>query len=142
MVDYSKYTDLTFYPSAAPQEYRPEYLDDEFHNISHVLDKFSQEYYPTKGASTQTSDYTATIFDDVILCTGTFTVTLYDVAGKTVGTVAQNSGRRITIKNIGTGTVTIDGAGSQTIDGSLTKALAVQYGVVELISDGVEWWVI
>jgi len=142
MVDYSKYTDITYYPRAATEEYRPEFLDDEFHKISHVMDKFAQEYYPSKNASVHTADYIATIFDDVLICSGTLTVTLYDAAGKTVSNVSQNSGRRIVVKNIGTDTVTIDGAGAQTIDGSTTKAISSQYGSLELFSDGSNWHII
>ena len=142
MVDYSKYTDITYYPRAATEEYRPEFLDDEFHKISHVMDKFAQEYYPAKNASVHTADYIATIFDDVLLCTGPITITLYDAAGKTVNNVAQNAGRRIVIKNIGTDTVTIDGAGAQTIDGSTTKTISSQYGSLELFSDGSNWHII
>ena len=134
MVDYSKYTDITYYPRAATEEYRPEFLDDEFHKISHVMDKFAQEYYPAKNASVHTADYIATIFDDVLICSGTLTVTLYDAAGKTVSNVSQNSGRRIVVKNIGTDTVTIDG--------STTKAISSQYGSLELFSDGSNWHII
>ena len=37
--------------------------------------------------------------------------------------------------------VTIDGAGSDTIDGALTIALSTQYEAVELWCDGTNWWV-
>ena len=67
---------------------------------------------------------------------------MYDAAGKTVSNVSQNSGRRIVVKNIGTDTVTIDGAGAQTIDGSTTKAISSQYGSLELFSDGSNWHII
>jgi len=81
--------------------------------------------------------------DDVLLCTGTFTVTLYNAIGKVDNLgIKQNAGRRITIKNIGAGTITIDGAGSQTIDGAATKAIAVQYDLLTLCSDGANWWII
>ena len=83
------------------------------------------------------------IFDDVILCNGTFSVNLYDAGGQTdeVGNKI-NAGRRLVIKNIGTGTVTIDGNSTQTIDGATTKELSSQYDVVEIVSDGANWHII
>lgn len=61
---------------------------------------------------TKTGDYTVLTTDDIVRCNGTFTVTLYAAAG--------NVGKIVIIKNIGTGVVTIDGNGSDTIDGALT----------------------
>jgi hypothetical protein len=56
--------------------------------------------------------------------------------------VAQNAGRRIVIKKVGSGTITIDPAGAQTIDGSTTKAINSSYGSLELFSDGSNWHII
>lgn len=82
--------------------------------------------------------YTATDLDSVILCDasgGGFTVTLPDAA-----TV---KGKVVTIKNIGSsGTVVIDGNGSQTIDGSATVSLSTQYHFRKIASDGSNWHVI
>ena len=128
IVDYSKYRDLNYYPRAATPEYRPEFIDDELHKISHAIDKYAQEYYPVKNASVHTVSYTATIFDDVLLCTGPITITLYDAAGKTENNVAQNAGRRIVIKKVAGGNVTIDAAGTQTIDGALTQTITASFG--------------
>ncbi len=77
------------------------------------------------------------------MCNGTFSVNLYDAGGQTdeVGNKI-NAGRRLVIKNVGTGTITVDGSGSQTIDGATTKVLSSQYDVVELVSDGANWHII
>lgn len=143
MVDYSKYRDINYYPRAAPPEYGPTFLDDEFHKISHAIDQYAQNYYPSKNASAKTGDYTATILDDVLLCSGSTTITLYDAAGQTDNNgIQSNAGRRITIKNIGTSSITIAPVNSQTIDGSTTKIITVQYVALELFSDGTAWHII
>lgn len=74
--------------------------------------------------STSATDY-------VYLCTGTITLTMPDAtAGNT---------NLYTIKNVGSGTVTINTTSSQTIDGSLTITLPVQYTSVDLESDTANW---
>ena len=52
--------------------------------------------------------------EEWIRCNGTFTVTL---------PVASGSGRGIMIMNIGSGIITVDGNGSDTINGELTQTL-------------------
>lgn len=66
-----------------------------------------------------------------IYADGTFTITLPPAA--------VSAGRYLTIANIGTGTVTVDGNGSETINGSLTHALSVQYATVRMHCNGVGW---
>ncbi len=83
---------------------------------------------------TKVASYTATVSDDTILCNGTLTVTL--------PLAATSDGVRLQIKNIGTGVVTIDGNGSDTIDGNLTITLSVQYEAVELMCIGSAWWIV
>lgn len=86
----------------------------------------------------KTAAYTATASDDVILCDasgGAFSVTL--------PAVASSAGKVFTIKNVGaSGTVTIDGNASETIDGATTVAMATQYNFRTIICDGTEWHVI
>jgi hypothetical protein len=82
----------------------------------------------------KTSAYTATINDDVILCDGTFTVTLPAASTAT--------GCKLNIKNIGTGTITIDGDGSETIDGAITVVIATQYASYSIVCDGSAWHII
>jgi hypothetical protein len=72
-------------------------------------------------------------YDDVIVCNGTtYTVTLPAASG--------NSGRIVRIKRNSSGTITIDGNGSETIDGSLTLALSTTLASATLICDGSNWF--
>lgn len=101
-------------------------------------------------STVKTSNYTALTTDDLILCDATtggavnFTVTLYTAVG--------NRGREITIKKVDAttggatattdGTITIDGNGSETIDGATTLLLTTQYQSVTLRSDNANWHVV
>lgn len=85
--------------------------------------------------ATKTSAYTAAI-DELVRVDpsgGAFTVTLPTASG--------NTGHAITIKNVTSSTTacTVDGNGSETIDGALTYALSVAYGTVTVVSDGTNW---
>ena len=76
--------------------------------------------------------YVATISDDVIIANGTFIITLPLVA---------NADRVVRIKStVGGGTITVDGNGSETIDGSLTVALTA--GNAATLSPSSSEWVI
>ena len=67
-------------------------------------------------------------------CTGTFTITL--------PTSGMNAGEEIRVKNMGSGTITIDPQTSQ-IDGSTTDyVLSTQYSAITLISTGTNWEII
>lgn len=81
----------------------------------------------------KTTTYTATNADNALLCTGTFTVTLFTAVG--------NSGKEMNIKNISTGTITIACNGAQTIDGITTLSL-LQNESARLVSDGANWFLI
>ncbi|HEY4720858.1 MAG TPA: hypothetical protein VII92_03365, partial [Anaerolineae bacterium] len=72
---------------------------------------------------TKTDSYTATAYDEVIICNKATAMTITLPA-------ATGSGRTYHIKNINTGTVTIDGDGSETIDGATTVDIATQYNCV------------
>ena len=80
-----------------------------------------------------TADPSPAVKDTHYSCTGTFTITLPAVSGTTAGD-------QIRVKNIGTGTVTIDGASSETVDGSTTFAMDVQWSAVTLVSNGSTGW--
>ncbi len=84
----------------------------------------------------KTAAYTAAATDDVITCGAgneTFTVDLPTVV----------SGKVFYIKNVGTGTITVDAdtTGSTTIDGSTTITLA-QYETVKVVADASVYWII
>jgi len=85
----------------------------------------------------KTGTYTATPSDHTILCGAgneTFTVTLPLATGV--------SGIIYNIKNLGTGTITVDGDGGETIDGSITAVISTQYASITLHCDGSNWHII
>lgn len=83
----------------------------------------------------RTSAYVIDNTDCVVNCTsGTFTVTLPTAVGC--------EGQYFIIKNSGTGVITIDGYGSETIDGALNKVMAVQNESYSVISNGANWIVV
>lgn len=80
----------------------------------------------------KTANYTATATDFTIDCTsGTFTITL--------PTAVSITGRIYVIVNSGTGTITLATTSSQTISGSTTKTLNVQYSSYVVMSNGANW---
>jgi hypothetical protein len=87
---------------------------------------------------TKSADYAITNgdgFGEIYVTTGGTTRTI------TLPVAASNTNRIITIKkaDTGTGYVTIDGNGSETIDGTLTKTLAQQYEFITMVCDGTNW---
>lgn len=84
----------------------------------------------------QTSTYVVDMTTDcVVNCTsGTFTVTLPTAVGI--------EGQYFVIKNSGAGVITIEGDGSETIDGVTFKTLAVQYESMTVVSNGANWIVV
>ena len=77
----------------------------------------------TVAAATAGTDY-------VYLCTGTIDLTLPDATTNT---------NLYTIKNVGTGVVTIKTTSAQTVDGQTTLVMPVQFTSVDLISDTANW---
>lgn len=59
-------------------------------------------------------------------------------------TAVGNPGQRFNFKKIdSTGnTVTIDGNGTETIDGSLTQVISVQYDSITIVSDNANWFIV
>jgi len=62
----------------------------------------------------------------------------------TLPTAVGIDGREYTIKRIDSSanTVTLDGDGTETIDGSLTQIIATQYDAIKVVSDGANWSII
>lgn len=94
---------------------------------------------PNLQVVSKTATYSASTSDDLILCSaagGAFTINLYAVSG--------NSGKVIRIKKTDTtfNAITIDGAGSELIDGALTRKLATQWEEVTLGCDGTGWFIL
>lgn len=78
--------------------------------------------------------YTVLVSDSTINCaSGTFTVTLPTAVG--------NTGLMFNIKNSGTGIITIDGNGTETIDNELTQTIT-QWDNINLQSNGSNWIII
>lgn len=105
-------------------------LNVELDGLRRELNKYIGKSVTTSltAAATLTAD------DEIVLCSGTFIVTLPPVA--------SSAGKTYNIKNIGTGTITIDGNNSETIDGGLTAKLTVQYENLTISSDGSVWYIL
>jgi len=87
-----------------------------------------QKGYTAYSSGPQTLDANHSIVN----CTsGTFTLNL--------PTAVNITGRQYTIKNSGTGVITVDGSGSETIDGQTTWILSVQYDSITIVSNGANW---
>lgn len=77
---------------------------------------FSGTIIGKRETSLKTANYTATVADDTIECNGTFTVTLPALNG-IAGTIVY-------VTNVGTGVITVDGNGTETIMGTTTRSLS------------------
>lgn len=87
----------------------------------------------------KTTTYTATDSDELILADatgGAFTVALPTAVGR-VGKIFRVKKTDAVANN-----VTVDGDGSETIDGATTQVITTQYDTVPCVSDGTEWWII
>ena len=82
--------------------------------------------------STNTTAGSALDTDYIYLASSTLTLTLPDASSAT---------GRYTIKNVGTGIITINPVNGQTIDGLSSLSLSIEYTSVDLISDGNNWYI-
>lgn len=84
-----------------------------------------------------TNTYSVLDTDDFIVVTGanSFNLTLPAIAG-------SNNGRKITLKHKGTGTVTVQTTGGDTIDSAASHSVATQYSAFTYVSDGTSDWMI
>lgn len=84
----------------------------------------------TKGVN-----YPALMTDEIILLSATgLTVTLPTAVGC--------AGKRFLVKLTASGTGTVATTGGQNIDAATPYTLSAQYKFVDLVSDGVQWWII
>src|SRR5262245_27829133 len=91
-----------------------------------------------RGFNFVTATYTALPADDVILASGTFTITLYGCTN-----TGSNSGRWLDIKNYGNGVVTIAAAAGEVIDEQSTQPLTVKYQALTIAClFGSGWWIL
>jgi hypothetical protein len=87
------------------------------------------KYTPVSGT------YTVAAGDCVVDCTAnTFTVTLPTAIGL--------QGQIFTVKNSGTGVITVAAAGGEFIDGAATRIIAVQYESLTIVSTNTGWIVV
>lgn len=104
-------------------------ISEDIAGALNTVPAFSQ-----RAVTSVTEAYTATRADEIILADGTFTVTLYSAVGF--------AGITLIVKNIGTGLITLDGDGTETIDGSLIAEMNITNMALTLISDGANWRII
>ncbi len=89
----------------------------------------------TTSFSSKNANYTLTASDDIVAVTGITTITLPAAVGI--------SGRKYTIKNMdGAATVSVIAMGAETIDGTPTRLLTLQYQYITVISNGANWLVV
>ena len=89
-----------------------------------------------KSVSSVTNDYNVVSGDSVISVNSAVDVNV------NLLTSTQCSGKQITIKNVGTGDVIINGYGDETIDGGLTQTIGSQWGYATIVSNGIGWIII
>lgn len=90
-------------------------------------------------AAVSTTPYAALSTDEVLLVDASSAAVTVDLPA--ISTLA--TGKTYTVKKIDSSanTVTIDGDGSETIDGALTVVIASQYDSVTVFHDDTEWWI-
>ncbi len=74
-----------------------------------------------------------------------YIVVYTNTAAKTVNLPSVASvqpGRRFTVINTATGAVTLDPAGSETINGAATLTVTASTGRADFVSTGAQWWTI
>lgn len=87
-----------------------------------------------RAVTTQTTTYTVTTADEVVVCNSTtaFTVTL---------PAATGSGQTYAIANINTGVITLEGDGSDTINGDLNQTID-RWACIQVVDYAANAWVI
>ena len=96
-------------------------------NLQQIIDYLNSGGTITTSYVTKSANYTLTSSDTTVDCdSNTFTITLPTAIGNTATLVIK--------KNSGTPDLTVDGNGSQTIDGGLTATIVRVYESITLIS--------
>lgn len=113
---------------------------------STFLSEWTEQYFnplvaesPALHVTTITTSTTLTTLQTVVLCnaaSGAITVTLPAASG--------NDGRHYHVKKIDSSgnAITIDGNGSETIDGETTQVITLQYNSLNLVCDGSGWHIL
>lgn len=116
----------------------PTSLRGEFQRLRYLLKQqhITSQWYIFPDLVSKTGAYTAAVDDRVILCDGTsgaFTVTLPTAVGVT------DKVFYIKKTDSSANAITIDGSGSEEIDGLTTRSLVNQYEFIMIVSDGANW---
>ena len=97
------------------------------------IDEIAVDTGALPSVSEKTDTYTAE-FNDFLLCDGTFTVTLPNITSSDIG-------KKVTVCNVGTGIITGDGDGSDTIYDE-TDLECIPNGTFVLIATTTSTWVL
>lgn len=120
-----------------PADYNRQIYNTILTDIQQEINRGADGYlFPV---TTITTSYSVSLNDSIILAnatSGAITVTL--------PLALESEQKRLTIKKTDSSgnAVTIDGNGTETIDGALTKSLATQYKAYELVAQGGSWWIV
>lgn len=102
--------------------------------VQQIIDEVKTSGTITTAYDFKLANYTLTADDSSIECTAnSFTITLPTAVGI--------DGKIYTIKNTGTGVITIDANGTETIDNELTQTIT-QWDSITLQSNGINWIII
>lgn len=102
--------------------------------VQQIIDEIKISGTITTAYDSKLANYTLTADDSSIECTtNSFTITLPTAVGI--------DGKIYTIKNTGTGVITIDANGTETIDDELTQTIT-QWDGITLQSNGINWIII
>jgi hypothetical protein len=101
--------------------------------IAFAVDRALDGIYAIVVSKSATYTEAATEGDKIVLFSGTGTVNLPS---------AKKNAAKLTFKLMTADTLTLDPAGTETIDGAATATLNVQYASLTLVSDGSNWVVI
>jgi hypothetical protein len=107
---------------------------DDFTVLKVSVDDNGHLYDPV--IQSKTANYTVVGTDDVVICTAnTFTITLLTAVGR--------AGKRFTVKNTGSGVITMATTSSQTIDtASAALTQLFQNDSLTFESDGANWVIV
>jgi len=102
--------------------------------VAATITAYTARTFRFLNAAIKTTTYTADDNDDLIICNSAndFTVTLMPATG---------SGRILNIKNINSGEITVDGNGSETIDGELNQSV-IQDDNIQVCDYSTGLWVV
>lgn len=117
----------------------PSGSDEAWRQIRQSVSRLADQSQPFHVAPTQSGTFTVSEVYGFYPCDASATAMTANLPP-----AKAHKGKRYAIKKIdGTANVvTVDGSGSETIDGSTTQPINTQYQTLTVVSDGSQWWVI